>query len=117
MNRFLPVFLLFLIAFASAHAKRSGPAKVEPIIHEGVRYEAPNENGRRAIIRASDAKTGKQLWEKEIFTVTIKPDLEQDVQWVFIKRLSIEQQKLIIVATNGKSYALNLDTREVLKLD
>lgn len=117
MNRLLPALLLFLVAFVPAEAKRAAADRVEPVIHEGVRYEAPNKDGRRAIIYANEASTGKHLWAREIFHITLKPDLEEDVQWVFIKRLSIEQGKLIILATNGKSYSLNLSTREVLKLD
>ena len=116
MNRLRPVFFLLFILLAAAEAKRKAPEKVEPVIHEGVRYDAPNNDGRRAIIRATDASTGKQLWEKEVFHVTLKPGLEEDVQWVFIRRLAIEKRSLIITAENGRSYILNVDTHEVRKL-
>jgi hypothetical protein len=117
MNRLLPALFLFCIALAPTEAKRKMPEKVAPAIHEGVRYDAPNKDGRSAIVRASDASTGKQLWEKEIFHITLKPDLEEDVQWVFIRRLSIQQRNLLIAAENGHSYALNLDTQEVTILN
>ena len=51
----------------AAFAKRSAPAKVEPVVHQGVRYVAPNDDGRRAYIVASDAETNKKLWDLTVF--------------------------------------------------
>jgi len=33
-----------------ALSKRTEPAKVDPVIHEGIRYIAPNDDGRRGYI-------------------------------------------------------------------
>lgn len=97
------------------HAKRSAPPNVPPVVHAGVRYVAPNDNGRQAIVQARDATTDKLLWEVNVFKVPIDKDLEQDVQWVFIKSISRDTDTLVIVAEDARIYHLDLKTRVVTK--
>jgi hypothetical protein len=114
MSRF--VFILVAVALllpSLALAKRVAPAKVEPIIHQGVRYIVPNDDGRRAYIEAWDAQTNKKLWDLTIFTNRIDPTLEQDVQWVFIKALSIRDGALIVTSERDKVYRVDLKTKTV----
>ncbi len=112
-----------LIAFAtaalstSASAKRTAPTKVEPVIHEGIRYVAPNADGRRAYVEARDAQTSKKLWDLTVFTNPIDPKLEEDVQWVFIKSLAIRDGKLMVTSERGATYQIDLHTRAVEKSD
>jgi hypothetical protein len=47
MARLLIVLLFTLILSPFAAAKRIAPAQVEPVIYEGIRYLAPNDDGRR----------------------------------------------------------------------
>ncbi len=76
---FLPYFAL---------AMRSALPRVEPAIHDSIRYVAPNDDGRRAYIEAWDVQTNKKLWELTVFANHIEPRLEEDVQWVFIRSSS-----------------------------
>src|SRR5436305_12641729 len=85
-------------------AKRGAPAKVEPVIDQGVRYIAPNDDGRRAYIEAWDVQTNKKLWDLTIFVNRIDPNLEEDVQWVFIKALRFQDGTLIVTPEGGKTY-------------
>ena len=96
-----------------ALAKRVAPAKVEPVIHQGVRYIAPNDDGRRAYIEAWDIQTNKKLWDLTIFTTRIDPTLEDDVQWVFIKALNIRDGALIVTSERDKIYRVDLKTKTV----
>ena len=66
-SRFL-ILLLTLLLPEKAPAKRLTPAKVDPVINEGIRYVAPNDDGRRDYIEA---------WELTIFTNPIDPNLEK----------------------------------------
>jgi hypothetical protein len=101
----------------SASAKRSAPAKVESVIHEGVRYVAPNDDGRRGYVEAWNAQTSKKLWELTVFTNPSDPKLEEDVQWVFIKSLAIRDGKLMVTSERGAIYQVDLNTRTVQKPD
>ena len=97
----------------SASAKRTAPVKVEPVIHEAVRYVVPNDDGRRAYIQACDIKTNKKLWELTIFTNRIDPKLEEDVQWDFINKLTIRDEMLMVTSERGATYQVDLRTKAI----
>ena len=114
MSRFVLIFVavaLFLPGLALA--KRVAPAKVEPVIHQGVRYVAPNDDGRRAYVEAWDIRSNKKLWDLTIFTNRIDPTLEEDVQWVFIEALNIRDGALVVTSERGKIYRVDLKTKAV----
>ncbi len=120
---FAPVTRLILILFAVGllpylvSAKRIAPAKVEPVIHKGLRYVAPNNDGRRAYIEAWDGQTNRKLWDLTVFTNRIDPTLEEDVQWVFITSPSLRNNMLVVTSERGKTYQLDLKTRSVTQSD
>ena len=98
-----------------AFAKRVAPAAVAPVIQEGVRYTAPNDDGRRAYIEAWNIQTGKKLWDLTVFTNRIDPKLEADVQWVFIKSMTIQDGRLVITSEKGTVYRIDLTARKVVQ--
>ena len=112
----LVLFALVLLPHLTS-AKRSAPAKVEPVIHEGVRYFAPNDDGRRAYIEAWDVQTNRKLWELTVFTNRIDPTLEEDVQWTFIKSLSLRNGMLMVTSERGKTYQIDLKTKAITQID
>jgi hypothetical protein len=114
MSRFVLIFVAAPLLLPSlVLAKRVAPAKVEPVIHQGVRYTAPNDDGRRAYIEAWDVQTNKKLWDLTIFTNRIDPTLEEDVQWVFIKALNIRDGALVVTSERDKIYRVDLKTKTV----
>jgi len=114
MSRFVLIFVAVALFLPSlALAKRVAPAKVEPLIHLGVRYIPPNDDGRRAYIEARDVQTNKKLWDLTIFTNRIDPTLEEDVQWVFIKALNVRDGALIVTSEGDKIYRVDLKTKTV----
>ena len=116
MSRFLVIFFAVALLLTSlAFAKRSAPAKIEPVVYQGVRYIAPNDDGRRAYIEAWDVQTNKKLWDLTIFVNRIDPNLEEDVQWVFIKALRFQDGTLIVTPEGGKTYRVDLKTKAVIQ--
>jgi hypothetical protein len=114
MSRFVLIFVAVALLLPSLMlAKRIAPAKVEPVIYQGIRYIAPNDDGRRAYIQAWDVHTNKKLWDLTVFTNRIDPALEEDVQWVFIKALNIQNGMLIVTSERGKTYRVDLKTKAV----
>ena len=89
MTRLPVILLLTLLLPQLISAKRLPPLKVDPVSYEGIRYVAPNDDGRRGYIEAWNVGTNKKLWELTLFTNPIDPNLEEDVQWVFIKMLNL----------------------------
>ena len=116
-RRFARLVLLAAIVLpVAAFAKRIPAPVIEPVVHEGVRYTVPNDRGTVGYVVALDVATGKQLWRKTIFRKCICPFLEHDVQWVFIKRMQLEGERLILVNERARTYSLDLGTRKVKKL-
>jgi hypothetical protein len=101
----------------SASAKRTAPTEVQPVIHEGMRYVAPNDDGRRGYIEAWNVATNKKLWELTLFTNRIDPNLEEDVQWVFIKELRIQDGRLIVTSERGTTYQVDVNTKAITQSD
>jgi hypothetical protein len=112
----LALFALVLVP-CLARAKRATPENVEPVIHQGVRYVAPNDDGRRAYIEAWDVQTNKKLRGSTVFTNRIDPKLEEDVQWVFIKALSVRDGTLVVTSEGGKTYEIDIETKAVTQSD
>src|SRR5205809_4808402 len=100
-----------------AAAKRTAPAQVEPVVYDGIRYVAPNDDGRRAHIEAWDVQSNKKLWDLTVFTNRIDPQLEEDVQWVFIKTLTLQDDVLIVSSENDNVYRVDLKTKAVTQSD
>ena len=115
MSRFIIIFLTVALLSPLALAKRAAPAKVEPVIYQGVRYIAPNDDGRRAYIEAWGVRTDKKLWDLTVFTNRIDPNLEEDVQHVFIKTLRVRDGTLIVTSERGEIYRVDLKTKGVTK--
>ena len=114
MSRFIIIFVAAALLLPSLTlAKRVVPAEVKPVVHQGIRYIAPNDDGRRAYIEAWDIRTNKKLWDLTIFVNRIDPKLEEDVQWVFIRALRVQDGALIVTPERGKTYQVDLKTRAV----
>src|SRR5882724_11592923 len=114
---FVPTLFLTVFLPGSISAKRIAPAAVEPVFHQGIRYVAPNDDGRRAYVEAWDVQTNKKLWDLTVFTNRIDPQLEEDVQWVFINHLSLHDGTLIVAAERGNTYEIDLKTKAITKSD
>ena len=117
ITRLVIIVLLAPLLPVFVSAKRSPPAKVEPVIHQEIRYVAPNDNGRRGYIAAWNVRTNKKLWELTIFTNGIDPNLEEDVQWIFINGLSIQDGRLLVTSEDRKTYQVDLNTKEIAQPD
>jgi hypothetical protein len=116
MRNLITTFVLFALVPAAAHAKRIPAPKVEPVIYGGVRYVAPNDNGRRGYIQAWDTSTNRMSWSVTIFRNLINPFLEEDVQWVYIKTLRVEDGKLMAIDERDRAYSVDLKTHSVRRL-
>ncbi len=117
MTRLAVILLLTLLLPQLASAKRIAPVNVDPVIYEGIRYVAPNDDGRRGYIEAWNVGTNKKLWELTIFTNGIDPNLEEDVQWVFIKALNIQDGRLMVTSERGKTYQVDVNTKAITQPD
>src|SRR5258708_32106545 len=116
MTRLAVILLLTLLPHL-ASAKRLSPVEVDPVIYEGIRYVAPNDDGRRGYTEAWNVGTNKKLWGLTLFTNRIDPNIEEDVQWVFIKVLNIQDGRLMVTSERGKTYQVDVNTKAITQPD
>ena len=108
---------LTLLMSQLGSAKRLTPTKVDPVAYEGIRYVAPNNDGRRGYIEAWNVGTNKKVWELTIFNNRIDRNLEEDVQWVFINALNIQDGGLLVTSEDGKTYQVDVNTKAITQSD
>lgn len=130
---FLSTFML--TAHSTVMAKRAAPESVSPITQADVEYRVPvstESEAKKGIIEAWDKKSNTLLWWKQIYVVKYNPELEKDVQDVYIKKISFVEKNqskkdlkassmskgfLIIETERDEKYQLNLKTLQVVPLD
>lgn len=74
--------------------KRVAAPEVKPVIYKGVKFIVSANMG---YVEAWDVEPNKKIWEKKVYDVIIDPDLEADVQWVFIKSMRIVNNELVVI--------------------
>jgi outer membrane protein assembly factor BamB len=93
--------------------KRGVPKPVVPLIVGGVRYTAPTDMMGYIV---ADDRSGNQLWSQKIYTVIYDSLLETDVQDTYIDSIYWDSGKLYIRDERKGLYAMDGDTREVIKI-
>lgn len=108
-----------LLAPGTLHAKRMPPAPVPPVVHEGLRFEAPahvivdGRNRSGGYVEVFDEKTNVLLHVIKVYEVQTDKALERDVQEVFITCLSVHDKHLVVLRELGPAYLVDLKTFEV----
>jgi len=114
----LIVFLLAfcLICTVQVFASRiSLPAKISPVIYNDLRIVAENNSSdNMGIVQAFNVNTNKLIWSKKIYKVKIKSGIEEDIQWIFIKEIKIDNDKLLVVNESNKIYEVDPNTGKIL---
>jgi hypothetical protein len=120
-----PILATFATSMALAlppgvHAKRVAPPDVPPVVMGQVSYgvihfgkaEGLDQNG--GYIAASDKQSGARLWTLKVYETRIDPNLEGDVQDVFITKLKKHGgHELDVTDEKGRHYRVNLKERSV----
>lgn len=108
-------FTFVLAATSGVSAKRVAPPVVSPITVNGVEYRAPNTPDLEGVVQAWDMGKTNLLWSKKVYSTTKNPQLERDVQWVFIRSMTLgaSGSEILVANEKGEKYVLNLATKEV----
>ncbi len=108
--------IAIVLAQADAEAKHICP-RIEPVLIDGMRFSAPNDQGFRGYVRATDAKTGTNLWEKTIYRVIWRfPLPELDLYYCVITEMKAKDGRLLIQNDRKKWYSLDPKTRRVKRI-
>jgi len=116
MKEFLIIgVLLLILCISESEAKRAVPSKVLPVKIGSIEYSAPHGKlqNQMGCIEARKVGSGKLLWRRQVYVVKYDPDLEGDVQDVYIKNFKIKGNSLIITNERKSEYQLKLKTLQV----
>jgi hypothetical protein len=117
MTRFVLVVATLILSLAPvASAKRSAPKEVAQVVANGLEYRVVGGVERQGYVEAYDARTRALQWTRQIYVVLKDPNLEGDVQDVFISDMRVDGQALLIINEIGFEYRLDLESLEVKAL-
>ena len=107
--------ILVMLGISESEAKRSVPSKVMPVQVGSIEYSAPHGKlqNQMGCIEARNVGSGELLWRRQVYVVKYDPDLEGDVQDVYIKNIKIKGDSLMITNERKSEYQLNLNTLQV----
>ena len=110
--------LMVCLASTSAFAKRGAPVAVASVRHGEIEFRVKHESGHGYLpgfVEAWDTAKDGQVWFRQIYVIRRDPDLEGDVQDVFITGIQMIADRNVLEITNerGGVFELNLDTLEV----
>jgi outer membrane protein assembly factor BamB len=118
MKKIASIAFLLTVLSAPAFARRAPPKEPMPVTYKGVTYSAPySHEGWDQVggyVVATDAKTGKQLWDLKIYQLNYDKTLEGDVQHIFITSLKISSGRLLVKNEKGGQYTIDLNKKAVI---
>jgi hypothetical protein len=101
---------LLLLFGSITYAKRGPKPIVPPLQVNGIEFRAPNLPQSEGIIEAWDPKSNTLLWSKRAYKSLKDPLTELDVQWVFIKAMTLAENNrdLVIVDERGRTHFVSI---------
>ena len=124
MKTIIHAAVLIALLSTSVMAKRAAPEEVPPVKPEQAVFSAPHfpegerkQNG--GVVEARDPQTNALLWQVAIYVTKYDEGLEQDVQDVFIKPLTLDKVHNLLILSDEKSraFVLNLTTKKVTRIE
>jgi hypothetical protein len=93
-------------------ASRPPPPVIAPITRDGVRYESGWSHP--GVLFAVDEKSGKPLWQVEVYEYLVDEQVETDIQEVYFKSMSLDAsgEALLIEDERGVRHLVDLKTRK-----
>jgi len=104
--------------------KRVGPSAVTPLTFDGVRFEALHWARERGLgqnggyLLAIDAASNKELWTARVYAIDYVPNLETDVQDIFIRTIERGESghDLLVTDERGRRFRFDVARREATPL-
>jgi hypothetical protein len=104
--------ILSLLIPVLVNAKRTPPKPVAPVSGEGVTYNSSGD-GFEEFVVATKTDSGEELWKAKIFTIQVKPELEKDIQAVYITKLKLAGSNLYVRDESARCFQVNVKTEVV----
>ena len=111
-------FLFLLICCGGiAFAKRGAPKPVAPVSVGELEYRACYDVDHLGSVEVWDLKTHSQIGSILVYKTKYLSRMERDVQWVFITKLEVHGNDMLVVNERGDSYRVDLRTKRVTRVN
>ncbi len=119
MKKTLFPIILILTFTPSLFAKRSAPGEISPLVYNGIKYIIHHwgasikkkQNG--GFIEAFDLKKRQRLWLLRVYEIEYNSKIEKDIQDIFITKIEIKKNKLIVRNEKNDIFIVDLKTKRV----
>ncbi len=95
-------------------AKRMGPPDVDPVVVGPTRFEALHFARERGFaqnggyIVALDNATGRELWTLRVYENLYDPEMEEDVQDIFVETIrAVSDERLEVEDEQGRKFLVD----------
>ncbi len=113
------VLTIILTLAPSLFAKRSAPGEITPLVYKGIKYIVHHwgasikkkQNG--GFIEAFDLKERRRLWLLRVYEIEYNTNVEKDLQDIFITKIEIRNNRLIIHNEKKDKFVVDLKTKSV----
>lgn len=119
------ILVLSICLFSSASwSKRMAPAKIKPIVSQGREFsfqveQSPCKNGEncgmQVFLVSKNIASGRINWKRELYQKLFNPNLEIDMQTVFLRSLELSKQQLIAIDERGSKYIVKSQTGDLVQ--
>ena len=110
------VALILLCHAGTALARRAAPAPVAPVTRGHLQYRATNTPDCPGCVEIWDLARHAEVDAIQVYRPPQAPGLEQDVQWVFVTKLELHGNHLLVTNERGERYRVDLKTKTVKRL-
>lgn len=107
-----PLVILSFLIPVLLYAKRTPPKPVAPVSGGGVTYNSSGD-GLEEFVVATKTDSGGELWKAKIFTIQVKPELEKDVQGIYITKLKLAGSNLYVRDESARCFQVNVKNQVV----
>ena len=115
-RRVIHFIFLLLCCSGTAFAKRAAPNPVAPVRVGDLEYRASNSADCPGCVEVWDMKMHSQIDNILVYKTKYRIWIERDVQWVFITKLEVHGNDMLVMNERGDSYRVDLRTKRVTKV-
>lgn len=109
---------------AKVNKKRVAPINIDPVILNGIRFEAVHWGKSRGLkqnggfISAVNIASDKEIWLLKVYKINYDGDKEQDKQDCFITELYLDKNGLYLYVKNesNEMFEINISSKKIKRI-
>lgn len=111
------ILILFVALSLMAHAKRLAPADIQPLpVKKGTVHQSFERSAKGfSVYLVKKDLSGQVLWKTKLYSKIYIPNLESDVQDIWLRKLTVSQEGILAVDEYNRSYQVDPSDGALMK--